>query len=132
MSRTATGRRWTEEDLSRAGLVLQSQIRAPLTVKPSKYRNRRMRWQGHVFDSQHECQKFQEFELARIAGLIRAVVRQVSFQLPGCKRRIRIDFMIVNTDGSIRWVDAKGPITQTWALKSDQVHQAFGITIETV
>src|ERR1700747_3464628 len=114
------------------GLTVQGLIRAPLSVKPSTYFNRKVRGQGQVFDSRHEFEKFQQFELERAAGKIRAVVRQVSFRLPGCKRRIRLDFMIVRNDGSIRWIDAKGPITSTWALKSDQVQQAFGITIETV
>jgi len=97
-----------------------------------KYRNEKQDWQGQTFDSKHELKCFKDFELERIAGKIRAVVRQVSFQLPGTHRRIRVDFMLVQPDGRIRWVDAKGFETKDWLLKRDQVREAFGISIETV
>jgi len=133
--------RWTEEDLARINSRLRRAISAPLDVVPtaevidkrrSKYRNERQEWQGRSFDSKHELAKFKEYELERVAGKIRAVVRQVSFQLPGTHRRIRVDFMLVQNNGRIDFVDAKGFATKEWELKRDQVKEAFGITIQTV
>lgn len=116
--------RWTEDDLAR--------IQGRQIKQPPKYRNHRVQWQGEEFDSKRELEVFHAFEAARVAGQYRAVVRQVSMRLPGTKRRMRIDFMVVENDGSIRWLDAKGYATQDWKLKRDQVEQAYGIKIEIV
>lgn len=124
--------RWTEEDLLRLQGRIRTSIAAPLESKPAKYRNRRVRWQGMMFDSEHELTKYKEFKLQELAGEIRSVVRQVSMPLSGSKRRIRLDFMIVEKNGQIRWVDAKGFSTPAWECKRDQIQSAYGINIETV
>jgi hypothetical protein len=124
--------RWTVEDLKRITKVNQ-QIRHPLDPpKPPKFGNEKTTWQGMKFDSLRELEKFKQFELERIAGVHRAVIRQVSMPLTGHKRRIRIDFLLVEPDGRIRWVDAKGHADEKWLLKRDLIHQNFGIMIETV
>lgn len=124
--------RWSEADLAQVNAQIRGQLAQPLLHTPGKYGNTRCTWQGMKFDSQHERDKFREFELERIAGKIRAVVRQVSMPMYGSSRRIRLDFMIVENDGRIRWVDAKGYPTKEWLLKRDQVQQVYGITIETI
>ena len=99
---------------------------------PTKYHNKKVMWQGEQFDSKYELEVWHALESARIAGQYRAVVRQVSMRLPGTRRRMRLDFMIVENDGRIRFMDAKGLETQEWKLKRDMVQQAYGISIETV
>lgn len=108
-----------------------ARMRGTLT-STSKYHNHRVQWNGEEFDSRRELETFHALEAARIAGQYRAVVRQVSMRLPGTKRRIRIDFLVVELDGRIRWLDAKGYATSEWKLKRDMVQQAYGISIETV
>jgi hypothetical protein len=98
---------------------------------PTKYHNEKVVWQGEQFDSKHELAVFQALECARVAGQVRAVIRQVSMRLPGTQHRMRLDFMLVENDGRIRFLDAKGFVTSEWKLKRDQVQQAYGIAIET-
>lgn len=132
--------RWTAADLATANTRMREWIAQPMTMhgeeivdrRRSKYRNERAIWQGHTFDSKRELEKFKEFELLRVAGKIRSCVRQVSFQLPGTKRRIRIDFLVVRPDGSLQFFDAKGFETSEWRLKRQQVFDAYGITINLI
>lgn len=124
--------RWSEADFARVSAKLKADP-VPYAPKPrKKYGNTKVIWQGQKFDSGHELKKFQEYELERIAGTLRGVVRQVSLPLPGSKRRIRIDLMLVSYDGRIRFVDPKGYETEAWRLKRDIVAQAYGIDIELV
>jgi len=119
--------RWTERDLARIN-ALRDAIQTPLA--PRKYRNVPTEFQGLKFDSKHELEIYRGLKLREAAGEIRAVVRQVSMQLPGTKRRIRIDFMLVHLDGRIEFADAKGWETAAWSLKRQQVKDAFGIDIQ--
>lgn len=131
--------RWTEQDIARVNARLGAHVAAPLDIqitKPlrrtgrNKYNAKKTYFQAQVFDSKREFRRWQELELERVAGKIRALVRQVSFRLPNCDRRIRLDFMIVENDGRIRFADAKGKATYDWQVKRDLVEQAFGIKIE--
>lgn len=121
--------RWTDADLKRIGANVQEQIRSPLQPR---HGNKKCLWQGMKFDSLREMEHFRQFELERISGKIRAVIRQVSLPLTGHRRRIRVDFLIINLDGSVRWVDSKGHPEREWLLKRDLIHQQFGIYIETI
>ncbi|HLA60926.1 MAG TPA: DUF1064 domain-containing protein [Nitrospiraceae bacterium] len=121
--------RWSAADLvaytSRGNAMIA-------TDKPrTRHGNHKIEWQGQKFDSKHELKDFQGFELERLAGKIRSVIRQVSIPLLGSRRRIRLDFVIVENDGRIRWVDSKGHAEREWLLKRDVVQQAYGIRIET-
>jgi len=123
--------RWTESDLDAARKRISGYDR-PRMLKRSKYRNVKAQWQGQTFDSHYELECFQTFEQQRVLGAIRSVVRQVSMPLPGSRRRIRVDFLIVENDGNQRWMDAKGFETALSKLKRDQVRDAYGITIEVI
>jgi len=122
--------RWNQADVDAAqARMAGNSRRAPLA---SKLKNERVEWQGQKFDSKKELRDFQTLEQQRSLGAIRAVVRQVSMPLPGSRRRIRIDFMIVENSGLIRWFDSKGFDTQTGKLKRDQIEQAYGIRVELI
>ena len=116
--------RWTEADWRKP----------PLSVGAvnSKYNNRRVVWQGLQFDSQKELDDYKRLKLQEAAGEVRAVIRQVSFPLQGSTRRIRVDFVIVENDGRIRWMDSKGFVTSEWELKQKLVRDAYGLEIETI
>lgn len=124
----AATRRWTEEELARITGQVREAMRAPLERR--KYGNTPCVFQGLRFDSQRELKVYRELKLREAAGEIRAVVQQVSFALPGTKRRVRIDFMIVHHDGRIEWQDAKGFLTPTAALKYQQILDAYGIKVK--
>lgn len=129
--------RWTADDITRVNKRLQQAIEAPLApilmpVKRPKYGNSKVQWQGYTFDSKKECEDFKSFEIQRIAGAIRSVIRQVSFQLPGTLHRIRVDFLVVENDGTHRWFDSKGFETEAWRNKREQVKTAFGIEIQLI
>jgi len=122
--------RWSEQDLNAARQRMAGYDR-PRPVKRSKLRNVKVSWQGRTFDSKHELKRFQEFDQQRALGVIRSVIPQVSIPLPGTRRRIRVDFIVVENDGSIRFWDAKGDFeTQMSKLKRQQIFDAYGITIE--
>lgn len=124
--------RWSEQDLAQVNARLQQQIGSPFTPAPqSKYGNQKVWHNGQRFDSKLERQWWKNFELQRLAGDIRAVIRQVSLPLPGSGRRMRVDFVVIELTGNIRWIDAKGYPTKEWLLKRDIIEQAYGIRIET-
>lgn len=106
-------------------------LAALASPKRTRHGNQKCEYQGQKFDSKHELRVFQDLELQRAAGAIRAVVRQVSLPIAGSRRRIRIDFMIVENDGRIRWLDAKGFSEREWLLKRDLIQASCGIVIET-
>lgn len=116
--------RLTESDLALLGRKLMGRALP-------KYRNRKVEFGGHKFDSQHEFERWRDFETQRLAGKIRGVVRQVSLPLAGGRRRIRIDFLIVHNSGSVEWFDAKGFATETWKLKQALMRETYGIEIAT-
>lgn len=132
--------RWTAHDLAKVNARIQARIADPVAktsghinvpvAKRTKYRNIRAVWQGEKFDSQKELRDYKHFLLEKLAGNIRAVVRQVSFRLPNTSRRIRVDFIVVENDGTLRWKDSKGKACDKWLLKRQIVQDAFGITIE--
>jgi hypothetical protein len=124
--------RWTAEEYARYQSRLGAAAKAPLPATlHSKYHNSKITHQGQTFDSKHEFRTYQDLKAQQLLGAIRAVIRQVSMPLPDSRRRIRIDFLIIDNDGSQRWLDAKGYITKEWAVKAAIAEQAYGIKIST-
>jgi hypothetical protein len=124
-------RRWTPEDLA----TVQARMSTPLPMvnnSARKYHNEPIVFQGMKFDSKHELKAWQDLELQRVAGALRAVIRQVSMPLQGSSQRIRVDFLVIDSEGRHRWLDAKGFETQAWRGKRNQVFDTYGITIELI
>ena len=133
--------RWTEEDVAKINARIRHAVQDPLkptprpyTFRPRKYKkygNDKTEHNGLQFDSKKEFRDWQALELQRVAGGIRGLIRQVSLPLPGAKvRRIRIDFLVIENDGTHRWYDSKGYQTAGWAVKRDLVRDAYGIEIQ--
>jgi hypothetical protein len=116
--------RWTQ------AAVDALQKRKPLPVTPSKYRNKPTEVGDRRFASMKEANYYISLKLMQACGQIRGFACQVSVPLPSGKRRMVIDFLIVNTDGTVRWVDVKGYATDTWLTKKDELEHSLGITIE--
>ena len=131
-------RRWTLDDVVAAQVRMGMPARlrevgkAPPAPKRTKFGNSKLQYQGLTFDSKHELQCWKDFKAQELCGAIRSVIRQVSMPLPGTRRRIRVDFLVVENDGQQKWFDAKGCVTDAWALKAQQVLEAYGIKIEII
>ena len=123
------GLHWSDAQLAQVQGA-RAQLHGEHHAKHLKYRNERVVWQGQVFDSKKELKQWKWFEQQRLLGAIRAVVRQVSLPLPQSRTRIRVDFMVVENDGKIRWWDSKGVDTDKGKLKRRQVLDGYGITVE--
>lgn len=123
-------RRWTEAEFA------EVQRRGSALIQPvspkGKYGNTKIAYQGMMFDSKHELERWKEFELQRVSGAIRSVVRQVSMPLQGSTQRIRIDFLVIECDGRHNWYDAKGFETAAWRGKRRQVLEAYGIEVKLI
>lgn len=121
--------RWSAADLARVSQSVRDEING---TKRPKYRNQRLTFQGLTYDSKKELKDYQDLKSQQALGAIRGVARQVSLQLPNTSRRIRIDFVVIENDGRIRWMDSKGYESKEWALKRQIVKDAFGIEIELI
>lgn len=107
---------------------------APEGEKRSKYGNQRTEVDGHKFDSKHEAEVYQELMLRVRAGELKAVMRQVGFDLPGGIRYFA-DFVAVDNEMKIRVLDAKSEITRknrVYINKKKQMQAIWGIEIEEV
>lgn len=122
--------RWSQADVDGARHRIAGGQK--ISVPRSKLGNVKVEWQGQKFDSKKELRDFQAFEQQRVMGAIRSVVRQVSMPLPGSTRRIRIDFVVMEKSGRLRWYDSKGFDTATGKLKRDLILQAYGIDVEII
>lgn len=94
--------------------------------KRSKYGNRKVELDGHVFDSRAEAKYYQHLKLLEKAGEIHffrlqpRYLLQDSFKKGGrTHRRIDYiaDFEVHHKDGSIEVVDVKGHITDVFKIK---------------
>jgi len=140
--------RWTEEQvrqhqerLQRAGRKraesLTPERRAEIAsiagnARWTKYRNVPTQVDGITFPSKHEADYYLQLKARKYANDIRGFVRQVSLPLPSHKRRLIVDFVVIENDGRTRWIDAKGFETPTFKVKRDELEHHLGIRIELV
>lgn len=101
-------------------------------ARQRKYGNTPVEVDGHKFPSKKQADYYLQLQLMKAGGAIRGFACEVTIPLPSGKRSLRIDFMVVNIDLSIRWIDTKGMVTKDWAVKRDELQHSLGITIETV
>jgi len=106
--------------------------------KKSKYRNRRVRVDGILFDSQKEADYYQELKLQLRAGTIRGFCRQPEFVLVaghGERRPVtyKADFIVFHLDGTAEIIDTKGYETETFRLKEKLFYEKFpGLELKVV
>lgn len=85
-------------------------------VKRSKYNNIKVEFDGHIFDSQHECNRYVNLRTLLVAGVITDLLCQVEYRLESTDTKIAsyiADFvyLIVKTS-EIVVEDAKSPVTK--------------------
>lgn len=120
--------RWSEADLKSVCSKLAQQSAA----KPSKYRNQPTVVDGRRFASKKEANYYLQLKLAKALGQIRGFAHQVSLPLASGKRRMVIDFLRIDLDGTHHWVDTKGYATAEWKTKKDELEFSLGIHIEVI
>ena len=101
-------------------------------AKANKYRNQPTVVDGIRFPSVKEANYYLELQFRKASQEIKGFTRQVSLRLASGKRRMVIDFLVVELDGRQRWIDVKGRTHPTWAVKRDELEHSLGIKIETV
>lgn len=109
--------------------------------KPSKYKNKRVEFDGEKFDSKRELARYRELVLLQRAGKISGLRRQVSFDLSpsvviqGKKRpalRYVADFVYLPLASDVVVVeDVKGRITEGYRIKR-HLMAALGIEIKEI
>lgn len=100
----------------------------------SKYRNRKIELDGHVFDSKAEARYYKELLMRQNAKDILFFKLQPKYQLvagfekDGKKHRAIhyiADFEVHNNDGTIDVIDVKGFKTDVFRLKEKLFHKKF-------
>lgn len=86
---------------------------------------------GIRFDSKKEAQFYRDLKLLQRTGEVLCFLRQVPLHLPG-NTKLVIDFLVFNTDGSVRFVDVKGMETETFKIKKRMVEELYPIEVEIV
>lgn len=86
---------------------------------------------GIRFASKKEAAYYQRLKMEQAAGDVVFFLRQVPFHLPGHTKYI-VDFVIFNTDGTVKFVDVKGMETPSFKLKKKQVEALYPIEITVI
>ena len=104
---------------------------AEIKPKRNKYGNEKViDADGKTIDSKKEQRIRQELRARFRAGEITELAEQVWIRLSE-NRRMVVDFVYVESDGTRRYVDAKGYATPEWKLKQDWARE-LGIEVETI
>nr|BFD58898.1 hypothetical protein CKG001_10050 [Bdellovibrio sp. CKG001] len=109
----------------------------------SKYRNEKVTYAGHKFDSRKEMRWWLIFQEQQKAGKISNLERQVKFRFEIQGKALRYvesqraitytaDFVYVDRDGVRRVVDAKGFKTREYMMKKALMMACHGILVEEV
>ena len=87
-------------------------IGAPRFKSVNKYRNKRT----GCYASKREAAYAAELGLLKLAGKVADWCEQVPVKLPGGSKYV-VDFMVIDADGQVRFVEVKGVETAVFKLK---------------
>jgi len=87
-----------------------------VAVRRNKYNARKVKIDGHVFDSIAESQYYAELKLRQRAGDLKILELQPKVYLTRAKILMKLDFLI-ERDGEKVWIDVKGMPTPVFNLK---------------
>ena len=88
---------------------------------------------GINFPSKHEAEVYRKLKAQRDAGAIHCFLRQVPLHLPGGTRLV-VDFLALSPEAlkHVRFIDAKGMLTDVFKVKRREAEFHFGIKVECV
>lgn len=95
----------------------------------NKYGAKMTEVDGIKFHSKAESEYYKILRIDQANGGILRFHRQVIFDLPGGVKYL-CDFMILENDGRIRYVDVKGHETKEFITKKKMVEAIYGVEIE--
>lgn len=109
-------------------------------TKSSKFNNVKSEIDGHTFDSNKESEFYGSLKLKKKAGLIKDFKMQVKYDIVVNNIHIAnyfLDFLVVNNDDTIEYIDIKGKDSKTnkfiktgvFALKKRLVEAIYNIKI---
>jgi len=121
--------RWTEEELEawkreKEDAAANPYLPGPTPKARHKYRAEPTVVDGIRFDSKGEARYYVRLRDHQAVGQIRGFIQQVPFHLPGRKRLV-IDFGVIENDGTIHFDDYKGFETPVFRLKFDQARELY-------
>ena len=105
--------------------------------RPHKYNAKATFVDGWRFASKREADCYKSLKFAQERGEIAYFLRQVPIHLcpPSQHKKtattLRVDFLVVYPDNSLKYVDAKGLATADWKNKASQAENMYGIRIDT-
>jgi hypothetical protein len=111
--------------------------------KSSKFNNIKVEIDGYIFDSKKEAEFYGALKIKKQAGLIKDFQMQVKYDIVVNTIHIAnyfLDFLIVNLDDSIDYIDIKGKDPRTnkyiktgvFALKKKLVEAIYNIKISMI
>lgn len=112
-----------------------------ITVKQSKYKNKKAKYKNIEFDSMKEMSWYIKYELMEKSGSIKDLQRQVKFELqPSFKlngKTIRAinyyaDITYIGKDNKLHVIDIKGMRTEVYKLKKKMMAYKYNIEIEEI
>lgn len=136
--------KWTEKDLERkkaAGTIqgwsdIGKKADAAQKAKKSKYNAQRVEYDGILFASTKEKNRYVELKWYEQQGLIRDLRLQVAYELnPGGTHSLKYlaDFVYIDCQSGQEIVeDAKGYRTKEYKKKKRLMHKVHGIEIKEV
>lgn len=86
---------------------------------------------GNRFASTLEWSYSKHLEFLQRSGIVLFFLSQVPFRLPGGVKYI-IDYQVFFTDGSVKFIDVKGVVTDMFTLKKKMVEDLYPVEIEIV
>lgn len=116
-------------------------INNSIDVKQSKYHNKKVYYDGHLFDSQKEKSWYIKFKLMEQSGVISDLKLQVKYELIKTFKledktyrstNYIADFTYKTKDGKLHVIDVKGIRTDVYKLKKKLMAWKYGIEIEEV
>jgi len=96
-----------------------------------KFKSKPVTDDDHRFASTLEWSYNKHLEFLQRSGIVLFFLSQVPFRLPGGVKYI-VDYQIFFTDGSVKFVDVKGMITDMFTLKKKMVEDLYPVEIEIV
>lgn len=122
--------RWTEEEYNKF-LERNNKTSPEPKEKKSKYNAKKVKIDGHVFDSIKESEYYQELKLRLSANDILGFCIQPIFILsPSIS--YRPDFIVWNLDGTTEIIDVKGFKTDVYKIKKKLFEEKFKLQIKEV
>ncbi len=94
----------------------------------SKYKNKRVRVDGILFDSKAEAAYYGYLLLLKKACEVSYFLMQVPFLLEGGVK-YRLDFMVFYSCGRIENIDVKGVVTELFRVKKKMVEARYPVKI---